>query len=55
MMQLTNFTHLIFYMFSHEECFSGKGQLHTAKTLTYVEENCFGLGKAKKCYIVPNH
>ena len=55
MMQLTNFTHAIFDMLLYEESFFTKGQLHTEKTLTSLEENCFGLGKEKKSYIVPNH
>ena len=55
MMQLTNFTHVIFDMLLYEESFFTKGQLHAEITLTSLEENCFGLGKAKKSYIVPNH
>ena len=54
-MQLTNSTHAIFDMLLYEESFFTEGQLHAEITLTSLEENCFGLGKAKKCYIVPNH
>ena len=55
MMQLTNFTHAIFDMLLKEESFFTKSKLHAEITLTSLEENCFGLGKAKKSYIVPNH
>ena len=54
-MQLTNFTHVIFDMLLYEESFFTKGQLHAEITLTSLEENCYGLSKAKSSYIVPNH